>query len=490
MRTPITALLVTIVSLLAFAPPGRADEQTERIRGMDGEIEVKVTYPGDAYGPWAQVVLGYVRKGLPLLEQAAGFAFPRKEIEIAFADDLADTHGLDAWYVGRGRIWAVRVGRRKGMRGHQILSALGHIYGEALVTEPWLQQAIGYLLTLEALEHAHEIYHAWTFRDELVEDARRAGKPKLEDWKPAGMVPDEYLTAFGEAAFGFAMLFAVDVTLGRGKVLEAVRAMHERKSPGSLFDFMEALEKAADKPVRDLFVGWAYAPGSDDPPSTLNPNAIRDLDDDGLLECEEAAAGTDATSPDTDLDGRLDGEEVHDEHTDPLHADPPRPVRFDGDAKEWLRLKKFKVSDKKGDSRSDAPGTDLHAVALAADADFIYVLVLADTFSNPKVKYTLVFDVQHDKVWDYAIGFRGTRHRWLGVTHNQKDWSWAEWRNDRRMSLWVKEGVAEMRIPRAALELGDKPTFMVYTTIRDENGKTIYADATLREPFDLARWQW
>jgi hypothetical protein len=483
------AAALGLATVLSMTGTAAAEEKTDTILGEAGEIQLKVIYPTEEYEAWADVVVNYVHKGIPLLEKAAGFPYPLDTIEVEMAEDEAETRGLDAWYEGAGRISARRIGKRKGMRGHQVLSALSHAFGAKITGEVWLQQAIGYLITMEALKEAHWIYHAWTFRDELVEDAIRAGKPKLEGWEPGGTVGDAYLTAFGEAAYGFSMLFAVDVSIGDGKVMETIRTMSGRGEPGSLLDFMDELEKAADKPVRDLFTGWAYTPGEDDPPATLTDDAIQDLDDDGLLVCEEAVAGSDPDEPDTDKDSRLDGEEVHDDSTDPTLEDEPRTkVRFDGDAKEWLRLKKFKVTDQKGEKRAAERGTDLHTVALFCDAEFVYLLVTADAFDNPKVKYTLVFDTQQDGIWDYAIGFRGTRHRWIGVTHNQKDWSWAEFRNDRRMALWVKGGVAEMRIPRGALEIGARPKFMVYTTVRGPDGKTIYADSTLREDFDVPRW--
>ena len=58
----------------------------------------------------------------------------------------------------------------------------------------------------------------------------------------------------------------------------------------------------------------------------LNPNdpsdAVQDADRDGLVSLDEYRLGTDSQNPDTDGDGRLDGEEVHgNPKTDPLNPD-------------------------------------------------------------------------------------------------------------------------------------------------------------------------
>ena len=55
-----------------------------------------------------------------------------------------------------------------------------------------------------------------------------------------------------------------------------------------------------------------------------------DLDNDGLLNSEEVALGTDPRNPDTDGDGLLDGEEVHTYLTDPLKADTDEDGLTDG----------------------------------------------------------------------------------------------------------------------------------------------------------------
>jgi len=53
----------------------------------------------------------------------------------------------------------------------------------------------------------------------------------------------------------------------------------------------------------------------------LNQLASVDKDFDNLTDVEEKQSGTDPTSPDTDKDGLLDGDEVQIHKTDPLKAD-------------------------------------------------------------------------------------------------------------------------------------------------------------------------
>lgn len=66
---------------------------------------------------------------------------------------------------------------------------------------------------------------------------------------------------------------------------------------------------------------------------TLNPNnpndADEDPDNDGLLNINEQAWGTDPTDPDTDEDGLIDGDEVYKYITNPLEADADKD--YDGD---------------------------------------------------------------------------------------------------------------------------------------------------------------
>jgi thrombospondin type 3 repeat protein len=54
-----------------------------------------------------------------------------------------------------------------------------------------------------------------------------------------------------------------------------------------------------------------------------NPaDAALDFDGDGLTNLEEFQNGTDPHNRDTDGDGYLDGDEVHNRHTDPTRAGP------------------------------------------------------------------------------------------------------------------------------------------------------------------------
>jgi MYXO-CTERM domain-containing protein len=58
-----------------------------------------------------------------------------------------------------------------------------------------------------------------------------------------------------------------------------------------------------------------------DPNDGVDDGATYDPDEDGLTNAEEVAEGTDAGDPDSDDDGLLDGEEVHEHETDPNDAD-------------------------------------------------------------------------------------------------------------------------------------------------------------------------
>jgi hypothetical protein len=82
-----------------------------------------------------------------------------------------------------------------------------------------------------------------------------------------------------------------------------------------------------------LVIRYFFIPSSSlQSPVEINPNsekfrqeikdaAVGDSDLDGLSDEEEKRLSTDLNNPDSDGDGLLDGDEVHQYHSDPLKAD-------------------------------------------------------------------------------------------------------------------------------------------------------------------------
>jgi hypothetical protein len=60
-----------------------------------------------------------------------------------------------------------------------------------------------------------------------------------------------------------------------------------------------------------------------------------DSDDDGLGDAEEYAEGSNPTNPDSDRDGRTDGQEVYVDHTDPTRGDTDGDGLADGDEADY-----------------------------------------------------------------------------------------------------------------------------------------------------------
>lgn len=483
-------LIVGIAMLSCLAALG--SELEERFTLGEQEIVLKVSYENDTYEPWGRVLAKVVTSHLPELVELAGRPYPDSAISIHMSDDLQETLGLDMAYLGDGRFAVLKKGKRGVFRAHAVLAALATVITREAAAEPWLQQALAHLLTFELLRKHPELYHAYTYRDEVVEDALLTDPfaNTLTGWQATKPMLGRLTQS--EAAFGFAMLHLVQVHLGGDVVVQAMKQLATNESPVTVDELITQLDAITEKTNRGLFLKWAVTP-TDADIEAARPWSLSDLedkDDDGLLGFEEEQAGTNPAKADTDGDRRLDGEEVHDDQTNPLEADPPASaVRFDGKPDEWLRLKKFKITDRKGDTKHAVEGADLYSFAIFCDDQFLYLLLEADSFKNPRVTYNIAFDADHDKNWDAVLGFRGTRSRWLGETHNQNNFAWVEWKNNRRLSIAVSETFAEIRIPRDAVRLGEMPIVLVYSKAKNSEGRSLQVDTLLREKIDLARWR-
>jgi len=479
--TLVSAGVPVLVGVAGLAAPRRAAAQNA------GKKPAIVVQAPEGEEIWKGFVTGVIEAGLPALEKAAGFAFPEDALDVSFAKDGTATRDLDAVYTGEGRLLVRKTGKRKGVRGHAILTALAHAFSQRVTEDAWLQEVLAYLYTYHALEDLPQIYHPRTFLLEVLTDARKAKQVVLDKWEPG---PVTGLTADPAIAVAFAYMYATDRTLGDAALKEAGAAIVADGDPVGFADFEAALAKAAGKPVRPYFLGWYHRKkkaGDGEP--AFKVQDLYDPDHDLLLNFEEKQAGTDPKKADTDDDGRLDGAEVFDLHSDPTAKDPRAKVPIDGNFRKWLRLKKFKSTDKKGDAKVKVAGADLVSYAITSDDTFLYVLVESDAMSNPKVVYNVAFDREGDRIFDVIFSFRSTRQRWFVDTHGQKDLSWAEYKNNRRMSLFVRGKQAEARIPLKALGIEGKVTVLVYTRAKGPDGKTKYADACAREKVDLDRWK-
>jgi hypothetical protein len=479
------------IALLAAAPAAApALELTKSVALETREVKVAVRYDDDAQKRWAETVLAVAAAGLRPLEKAAGFACPVEAFEISYAAEAAATGGLDAKWQGGGKLAVRQKVARGGYHGHAVLKALAQAWSEKVATEAWLEESLAHFYVWIALRELPRVYDSRTYRDELVQEAAKAPEAPLDGWKPGGSAEASAgsagaLAAWPQAARGTLFLCCIERRLGEGTIARASNAQSGEK-PGTTADFAKAVGTAAGKPALDLFYGWALAitdPETQKP--ALKTADIRDEDDDSLLNFEEAEVGTDPKLNDTDGDGLLDGEEVFDTHTDPKAKDAPRaPVAMKCDVKAWMRTKKFVIQDKAGDAKGGQKGADLRKVDLCADGRFVYFLIEADALS-PEVSYNIAFDNDSDGIFDYYVGFRGDRNRWLGDSHGVKDLSWCEWKNHRGIVLRTSGEYAEIRIPLAAIGDPHRFTLLVYTT-----GKgSAELDTCLRTPVDLDRWR-
>lgn len=499
------------------APPKIDAEEAGSAQAGGKDVKITVRYPsGEKDGKrWAESLRAVCEKSLPALGKAAAFAPANDALEVKYAFGPEETDGYDA-ALRDGTLYCRKNTARKdpgmyraGFRNFWVTYALARLWADQVARPEWLRAGVAHLLVYRALKEAPQLYDARTYRDELLEEMKkRTDEGPLDQWSPApplaaesGVVSSvEHPVPAPEAAAVFAFLYEIDVSCDQA-VLKAIAEAGAGGTPIGGKDFQQMVIKAAgERGGPNLFIGWA----SGDPQGTLTPKLdkldVVDSDSDGLLNFEEVIHGTDKAKPDTDGDGVLDGEEVED-GTNPAKKDVKRSkVKLDGDPKEWLRLKKFTFQDKEGDAKEKITGADVKFVKICSDAKNIYLLLEADSFENADVAYQICFDAGDDgvpmdsnnpdeqkkAVWNYVVGFRGDGSKWMGETHNVKDWSWAQWKNHRRLLLHVKDNFAEIRIPLSSMELPQKFLFMVYTTAKDG---ALVADSVLRQPLDLSKFR-
>jgi hypothetical protein len=474
---------------LCAALPARAGELRKSVALSVEQVEVSISYPGDERKRWAESVMQTIEAGLAPLEKAAGFVSPVKSIEVFYADGPGASGGFEAQWKGEGRVAVRQKGARGGYHGHWVLFALAHAWSERVAAEPWAREALAHFYVWKALRDAPQIYDSRTYRDELIQEAARADETPLDGWQPPSAEADgaggERPAALAQPARGMLFLCCVERRIGEGAIARASHAV-SATGPGGTAALAAAIGQGG-KPAEDLFLGWAVKvtdPAKQHP--ALRTQDIGDGDDDSLLDFEERELGTDPNRNDTDQDGALDGEEVFDTHTDPRAKDAPAaPVKLDGETNEWMRLRKFSLQDRKGDTRdASVKGGDLLRVQLCADARYLYLALETDSLENAQVKYGFEIDANGDGVGDYIFGFRGDRQRWIGDTHGVKDLSWCEWKNHRGIVIRTKDAVAEMRVPLSAIGKPEKFELLVYSETRAG-----MLDTCLRASVDLEKWR-
>jgi hypothetical protein len=467
MRPRIVLVWLALFACCLFAP-AQANDLSKEIPLKARSAIVTVDFPGEEQRVWAHAVAAFAVDGLPKLEEAAGFVCPLEKFTISYAADAAASGGLEARWQGEGKV-AVRMKFGNGTaHGHAVLCALAHAWSEKVAAEPWAQEALAHFYVWKALRDLPRIYDARTYRDELVQEAAKAGESPLDGWKPPAAAADRtgaYPYAFAQGARGMLFLCCVERHFGEGLVAKVSNALSSVK-PATTAELAAAVTQQAGKPAEDYFFGWAMPVlDKEKQKPALKTLDIHDDDDDSLLNFEETEVGTDPKNPDTDGDGLSDGEEVFDTHTDPKAADAKKPaITIDGDPKDWMRVKKLTIQDPKTAAKDGTKGAALRRLDLCADDRFLYVRLDADSLANGEVSYNFAFDVNDDEKFDYYFGFRTDRQRWVADTHGTGDLSWAEYKNYRGIMIRVKDNTAEARIPLAAIGGAKKLTVLVYTT--------------------------
>ncbi|MHC4392236.1 MAG: hypothetical protein ACYS22_13105 [Planctomycetota bacterium] len=484
----VVALGLALGFTLGAASLAQAGTHEDSVALGEGEVTIQIEHP-DGEELWAQAVALVVKDILPQLEKTTGLSWS-SPVQIGFAEDGSKTRGLDALPQDDGTILVRKTGKRKGFRGTAVAVALAKGRIDKVISEPWLAETLAYVTTFNALREAHAVYHEQTFFGEVLSEARGA-MGTLKGWA-ATTVDTPRAMADPDIALAFGYMYLVDRNLGEGVIAGAL-AKAESLGTVDLKGFINALSDGTGESCETHFIGWAVDTDAfeteEDIPARWKKSDLFDRDKDMLLDSAEADAGTDPQNKDTDGDGRGDGEEVLIDGTDPMKKDRPRKVIIDGDAKEWLRLKKFKAQDIPDDAKDKTvKGGELKATAICRDKDYIYVMIEADAFEGALVSYNIGFDVGSDRVFDYLMTFRATGNKWVADTHGTKDLSWSEYKNDKRLDLAIQDNHAEVRIPRDMLRLPDEFTLLVYTRAKVD-GKTIYVDACPREKVNLSRFE-
>lgn len=521
---PSLALVAALVAPAVFVSqlPARADDKPAAAEGEvevpftvtleKGSLSVRILHPkGEEL--WAKVVKAHLERGLPAIAKAAGFGPGKEHLDVRFAATASETGGYEAALTPEALL-VRKTGARKGVHGFWILNAAARMWTEQVAKSEWLKGGLTHLLVHHALKSAPLVYEPRAYRDEVLEERLKVtDEAPLDQWTPAppgGGPVEEQAVALPQVALAFGYLYDIDRRL-EGKLVQAAAAValgekDVEKGPLATKDFVAAVSKIAGADATEYFTGWAIAPKEGGPTPKLDKTDLMDSDLDGLLNFEEDLEGTDKAKADTDGDKVPDGEEVED-GSNAKEKDAKRgKVRLDGDPKEWLKLKKFSMQDQEGDAKKDGDkiiaGGDLKFVKVACDEKYLYVMLeVTDGFTNPDCVYTIAIDTADDGVpldskkpeeqrkvvWNYLVGFRTDNPRpWIQVTHNQKDYSWAEMRNHWRLGLAVKENHAELRIPLAPFEIPDKILLMTYVKAKDG---ALSVDSAQREVFDLAKWR-
>jgi hypothetical protein len=454
----LSAFLLVASTALVSASAGASETLTKKVGGT----EVKVVYAKDQEW-WAKRVLGALEKGLPALEKAAGFPYPRPAVEIGLAEAPGAAGAADA--VSKdGKIVAQRQ-----VRGVSILFEVALGYAGAVAAEDWGRYGLAHYYVYAALADAPRIYDQWAYRDEVLSAFQSSS---LSDVPLAGAkIPNAYDGTAGKA---FAFFYGIARTLGGDVLTKTGADIVAAKKPAGANEIKAALEKTTGKPIAIWFKGWVE-PGVY---SGYKPASLADGDGDGARDHDETAMGTKPDVADTDGDGWSDGEELFG-RTDAKAKDPETVVKLDGKPEEWKRLRRLQLQDRVGDAKGDVKGADLKDVKLGFDEKFMYATVeLADPFTNPDVVLSFCFDGNANGVWDDVAMFRPGGKARLGQLHDNEDWSVAEWKNHRWMKVVGDGAVLELRVPLAALDLPKEFGLLVLTTAQ---GGNLQVDTALRD---------
>jgi hypothetical protein len=167
------------------------------------------------------------------------------------------------------------------------------------------------------------------------------------------------------------------------------------------------------------------------------------------------------------------------ESTKPLRDfSPSLRFKIDGLASDWADLKPV-ITDPKGDSRKNTPGTDLKAVYALGDSKYLYAMFELWGKPDPGNSYIFPVDLNGDRDWDYSFGF-DENYAWM---YDLRDVPNGEWPRDKMSTIAVPcavEDVAEIAIPLDILGSPEKIDMLAWIyysplgrTVDDTNYGTV-----------------
>jgi hypothetical protein len=461
--------------------------------GGDGEVtqtevgvplqgrDVKVTVQDHgAEAGAAQRIQETAKSALPLIELAAGFAYPRDHDvviavyaekgdetgnEVGFLEVIEEGEGDDKTSVATVRVW-------QGIPDFLLVHELAHLWfaenfaKEHTAAGRWLIEGLANYTAVEVCRSNPSLGDPVELRHLLVEETfnkRPSGfDPVLTEWQPPFPLPatssdedtNKRLGFYGKAYCFFHIARAVG-----GE--DCVRTANAAAADGGPVDTAAYLEKllAASAALAGIDAGWTAA-GS--PASKFAYALLDDDDSDGLTNGEERGIyGTRPTNADTDGDGVDDGLEVLVFKTDPRDAlsMPNRRLRADGDFGDWPSSATV-TADDAGDGEGP---TDLLEVRAFQDGKMLYLgIKTAGGFPESGAAWNVSIDEDLDGEPDVIVGFGEGLTPWVGRVYG--DVANVSWHPNRLAPYAATADGAELFVPIAALGLERQVELKFYTT--------------------------